>query len=107
MKIIWVVVNCNSAKEAKIIGRKILQKRYSSCFDIIKRELTQFFWPPKTGNIDSAKGAILILETFQKYFKKIEKEVRRLHSDKLPFIGSIEINNVRPQFVQWMKDELL
>ena len=106
MKIIWVLVNCNTVKEAKTIGQKVLKERLSSCFDIIPRIAASYFWPPKSGKIESTKGCILIIETLPKYFKKIDKLARKLHSDKLPFIGSIEINNVQPDYHKWMMGEI-
>jgi uncharacterized protein involved in tolerance to divalent cations len=106
MKIIWVLVNCNTVKEAKAIGLKALKQRLSSCYDIFPRLITQYYWPPKSGKIDSAKGCLLVLETFPKYFKKLETLIKKNHSDKLPFIGSVDINSVSPQFTKWMKGEL-
>jgi len=106
MKIIWILVNCNTIKEARKIGKKALKQRLAPCFDIFKRLETNYFWPPKSGKIESAKGCTLVLETLPKYFKKIEKQIKEQHSDQLPFIGSVEINNVHPDFVKWMKGEL-
>jgi len=106
MKIIWVLVNCNSNKEADKIGKEALQHRIADCFDIFPRLKSAYFWPPKSDKLETAKGVLLILETLPKYFKKLEKLIKKLHSDKLPFIGSIEINNIHPDFVKWMKGEL-
>lgn len=106
MKIIWVLVNCNTVKEAKTIGWAVLKKRFCSCYDVISRLQTSYFWPPKSGKIESAKGCTLILETLPAYFKRIDKLVKKLHSDKLPFIGSVEINNVSPAYKKWLKNEL-
>ena len=106
MKIIWVLVNCNTESEANKIGRKVLEQRLIACFDIFPRSKTVYFWPPKSNKTATAKGAWLALETLPKYFKKIEKIIKKLHSDKLPFIGSIEIDNVHPDFLDWIKGEL-
>lgn len=106
MKILWVLVNCNTVKEADAIGKKILQKRFASCFDIFPRFAARYFWPPKAGKIETAKGCLLVLETLPRYFKRIEKAVSRMHSDTLPFIGSIEIGNTHTKYVRWMRGEL-
>lgn len=107
MKIIWVLATCNSEKEANKIGKEALRQRLVACFGIFPRSKALYFWPPKTKKIETAEGgALLSLETLPKYFKKIEKLVKELHSDKLPFIGSIEINNVHSDFVNWIKGEL-
>jgi len=105
MKIIWVLINCNKVKEADNIGRNVLKQRLAACFDIFSRYKTQYFWPPKSDKIETRRGCVLILETLPKYFRKIEKLVKEMHSDKLPFIGSMEIN-VHRDYVDWMKGEL-
>lgn len=103
---IWVLVNCNSAKEAEKIGRKVLKMRFCSCFDIILRHLAVYFWPPRSGRTESTKGATLILETFRKKYNLIKKEAKKLHSDKLPFIGFIEIKGLDEKYIKWMREEL-
>lgn len=100
------MVNCNTIEEADKIGREALKQRFSSCFDIFPRLKTEYLWPPKSGKTETAQGALLILETLPKYFKKLEKLIKKLHSDELPFIGSIKINNVHRDFVNWIKGEL-
>lgn len=104
-KILWVLVNCNSVEEADDIGKAALKQRLTSCFDIFPRLATYYFWPPKSGKIETAKGCLLVMETVQAHFKKLEKLVRKMHSDKLPFIGSIEID-VHPNYSKWVKGEL-
>ena len=106
MKILWVLVNCNTVKEADAIGKRVLRRRFASCFDIFPRSAARYFWPPKSGKIETAKGCLLVLETLPRYFKKIEKKVKRMHSDALPFIGSIEIGNVDQKYLTWMRGEL-
>ncbi len=107
MKVIWILINCNSIKEAKLIGKDILKKRLSSCFDIIPRHSTSYYWPPKSGKIETNKrAALLILETFKSKYNSVTKEVKKLHSDKLPFIGFIEIKDISKDYIDWMKGEL-
>lgn len=105
-KIIWVLVNCNSKKEAKLIGTTILKKRFISCFDIIPRYLAAYYWPPKKGKIKTSRGATLVLETFKDRYNSIEKAVKKLHSDKLPFIGFLEIKGISKDYLRWMKGEI-
>lgn len=106
MKILWVLVNCNTIKEADAIGKEMLRRRLASCFDIFPRLAARYFWPPGSGKIETAKGCLLILETLPRYFKRIEKTVSRMYSDTLPFIGSVEIGNVSPRYAEWMRGEL-
>lgn len=105
-KIIWVLINCNSVREADKIGKAVLEKRLASCYDIIPRVKTAYFWPPKSGKLETAKGVTLAVETFTNKFSKIVTHIKKLHSDILPFIGSITIDNVSEEYYKWMKDEI-
>ncbi len=106
MKPIWALVNCNSIKEAHEIGDKVLDKRLGSCFDIFERSLTTYFWPPRSGKKETAAGALLIIETIDKQYKKLQSFVKSIHSDKLPFIGYIEIKGTESAYNNWVEEEL-
>jgi len=105
-QVIWILVNCSSNKEAESVGRKILKEWLASCFDITSRHLAAYFWPPKSGKIETSKGATLILETFKEKYSSIAKEVKKIHSDRLPFVGFIEIKGIAKEYIDWIKGEL-
>lgn len=104
-KVVWILINCGSLKEANVIGSTLLKKRLCSCFDIFRREKTAYFWPPRKGTVESGKGALLILETLSSVRGAAIKEVVRLHKDTLPFIGYIAMD-VLPAYYIWVKNEL-
>jgi periplasmic divalent cation tolerance protein len=106
MKAVWVLCNCNSREEAEKIGHAVLDKRLVSCFDVFKRKLAVYFWPPKSGKKEEAKGAMLILETFEEKYSEISSLIKSLHSDKLPFISYIKLEGVSEEYIDWMKGEL-
>ena len=105
-KLIWILVNCNSKKEAEKIGRHILKSRLVSCFEIVPRYLAAYFWPPQTGKIETSKGATLVMETLPNKYSQVAKKVKKMHSDQLPFIGFIRINGIDKDYWQWIKNEL-
>ncbi|MDP3985884.1 MAG: divalent cation tolerance protein CutA [Candidatus Veblenbacteria bacterium] len=104
-RVLWVLVNCNSVTEASRIGRLCLKARLSSCFDVFKRERSMYYWPPKSGRTEQAKGALLVLETMPTHVAKLRRLVKANHSDTLPFIGSIKLE-VEASFTRWVKGEL-
>jgi len=103
---IWILVNCNSDDEGKRIGRVILKKRLAGCFDIFPRKLAEYFWPPKSGKVEKARGCLLVIETLENKYKEVAKEVKRLHGDQLPFIGYIEIKGVGGTYLNWLEGEI-
>ncbi len=105
-KVIWVLVNCNSTDEAKSMGNSLLNQRFVSCFNVYNRTTASFFWPPKSGKVESAKGAALVLETFEDKYNIVKKEIMKMHSDKLPFVGYVEMSGVSEEFIDWMEGEI-
>lgn len=83
-----------------------MEKRLGSCFDIFERNLTTYFWPPKSDKKETATGALLIVETFEEKYKELQSFVKSIHSDKLPFIGYVEIKGTEIAYNSWMKEEL-
>lgn len=104
--IIWVLINCNSVKEADKIGSELLKKRFISCYDILPRLKTAYFWPPKSKKIETGKGTVLIGITLPRNLNKAFKVVEKLHSDKVPFFGSLKIDNVNEDYYKWLKGEI-
>lgn len=105
-EIIWVVVNTNSTKEADKIGRAVLKKRLCACYGIIPRIKSVYYWPPRSSKLETSRGPLLTLETLSKHYNQIVKMVKSLHSDKVPFIGQWEMENVEKSFYKWLVMEL-
>lgn len=102
----WVLVSCTTLKEARRIGSAVLAARQAACFDIFPRALTRYFWPPRRGKIQTARGALLVLETTKPHLPTIRSLVRQHHSDRLPFIGALRIEEVEPAYEKWLNHEL-
>lgn len=104
-KLYELIISCNTQKEAEFIGDKLLGLRLVPCYDIISRISTNYYWPPKSNRIVNIQGCILIAPTKKLNYKKIEKETRKIHSDKIPFIGLTAIEMVNADYLKWFKSE--
>ena len=104
-EIIWVIVNTNSLKEADKICKACLKKRLAACYGVIPRIKSVYYWPPKANRLETSKGPLLTLETFPKHYNQITKLGKSLHSDRVPFIGQWEIEEVEKDFYNWLKAE--
>ncbi len=105
-KINWVIVNCNSKKEAHTIGTALLKKRLVACFDVIPEREAVYFWPPKSGKIEKIKGSMLLCVSLPKKYKKIQAQVHAMHSDEVPFVGALVIDGVNKDYVRWLVGEI-
>ena|SRR3989338_1191932 len=106
MKVILVIINCNSRKEAERIGKAVLKKRLAGCSDIFPRLASYYFWPPKSGKIEKGKGSTLVCTTSSQHVQRITSLVKQLHSDTIPFIGCIELRDINSDYIRWLQSEI-
>ena len=102
-KFILIFVTCGSKKEAHKIADALLRKRLIACANIISGVKSVFRWK---GRIDKAKEFLLILKTKRSNFKRVEKEVRRVHSYELPEIVALPIVAGNSDYLEWIKDSV-
>ncbi len=103
---IWVVVNCSSFEEAQNIGEMAMAERLAACFDIFDRELSAYFWPPKSGRVESGDGTTLLLTSLVSKYPRLFKLVSEQHSDKVPFIAYWKLEGINPNYLKWLENEL-
>lgn len=96
-----IMVMCASKKEAKMITDSLLKKHLVACTNIISGVESKFWWK---GKLDSAKEFLLIMKTSRANFKKVETEVKRLHSYEVPEIIAVPIIAGSKEYLNWIKD---
>ena len=106
-KPILVYLSCPNKKRAEEIGEQLLSKRLVACFSVLDGIKSQFFWPPKSKAIDSARETVLLAKTLETKWKAIEKLVHKLHSDEVPDLLAIPIRNISQKYYNWLKGELI
>ncbi len=99
---IFIYITCKNKKEAHKIGKYLVEKKLAGCVNIFPIE-SMYWWK---GKIVEDKEAVLIVKTLKKNYSKIEKEVRKLHSYTVPFLGKIDIKKVNKDYLNWLNDEM-
>lgn len=99
---IFIYITCKNKKEAKKIGLVLIKKRLAACCNIFPIE-SIYWWEDK---IVKDREVVLIVKTLKKNFKKIEKEVKRLHSYTVPCILEILIKRGNSEYLNWLKREI-
>ena len=99
---ISIYITCKNKKEARKIGFSLIKKRLAACFITFPIE-SVYWWQ---GKITQNKETVLVVKTLKKNFKKIEKEVKRLHSYTVPCILEIPISRGSKDFLEWLKKEI-
>ena len=99
-KSVIIIVACASRKEARRIADSLLKERLVACANIVTKVESSFWWK---GRIEKAQEAILIMKTLKVNFKKIEVEVKRLHSYEVPEVVAIPITAGSKSYLDWIK----
>ena len=93
------MVTCASREEARKISSRLLEKRLVACANILPNIESRFWWK---GKLDSAAELLLTMKTARSNFKKIETEIKRLHSYEVPEIIAIPIVAGSRDYLDWI-----
>lgn len=111
MKTSFLFLTCANNKEAGEIVRALLEKRLLSeapegRLIVCAKSLpvsSAFLWK---GKIQAAKEILLMMESVEKNFSKIEKEVKKLHRYETPVLFLLPITKTTKATKLWIKNEL-
>ena len=92
-------MTCRNKKEASKISGALLDKRLISCASSISGVGSRFWW---AGKIDSAREVMVIVKSSVKNFRKIEKEIKKLHSYEVPEIIAVPIIAGSADYLRWI-----
>src|ERR1700735_5270851 len=99
---IVVLVTCGSAKEARKIGRAVVEQRIVACANILSSPVQSVYrWK---GKVESAKEFLLIIKTTQSRFTKLQAEVKRLHTYDVPEIIALPIAAGAAAYLTWISE---
>ena len=87
---VFILTTCKNIKEAEKIGRVLLQKRLAACVLIIPGIVSAYRW----------------IKTLKSKAAIVEREVGRLHSYKVPFVGRISLDKINKEYFQWLTQEV-
>lgn len=97
---IIVMVTCNSIVEARKIADSLLSKRLVACANIVSDIESKFWWK---GKIDSAREVLIMMKTKKENFKRLENEIKKLHSYEVPEIIAVPIISGSKEYLNWIK----
>ena len=95
------MVTCSSSREARKIAGSLLDKRLVACANIVSDIGSSFWW---RGKIESAMEVLVMMKTKKENFKKLENEVKKLHSYEVPEIIAIPIIMGSKQYLNWINE---
>ncbi len=98
---ILIYITCKNTKEAKKISKHLLEKKLIACANMHQIDST-YLWQ---GKIEESKETVIIAKTKEKNYNKIKKEIKKIHSYKIPCILKIKAKP-NQKYNKWINDEL-
>jgi periplasmic divalent cation tolerance protein len=101
---IVVLISCGSAKEARKIGRALVEAELAACANILEVPVQSIYrWK---GQVRSARESLVILKTTRRRFAEIERTIRRLHSYEVPEIVALPIERGSYDYLKWVSESV-
>lgn len=94
-------ITCKDQKEAEKISRHLLENRLIACSNMFSIK-SMYWWK---GNIQKDNEVVIIAKTNEKNFSRVEQEVKKLHSYKIPCILRIKAE-AEKNYEKWAENEL-
>ena len=102
MKMAIYFLTCKDDFESEKISKVLLEKRLVACAKKFPVE-SSFWWK---GKIDNAREVVVMLESIEENFEKIEKQVKKLSSYETYILFSIPVSKTTKGVGKWLKKEL-
>ena len=96
-----VYITCKDKKEAEKISMHLLKKRLIACANIFPIK-SMYWWE---GKIVNSGENVIIAKTSNKKFKRLESEVKSIHSYTIPCILKINAS-ANKEYQQWAGKEI-
>lgn len=98
-----VYITTKDKKEAKIIGKKLVEERLAACVNIIDGMESIYWWEDE---IQQAQECILIAKTPYHNVKELTDRVIEMHSYDCPCVISLQLTEQEgnQEYQQWILD---
>ena len=102
MNPVVLFLTCADEREADEISNVLLMKKLVVCIKKTKVKSSFLY----KGKIDDADEVLLIMDSLEEKFSKIEKEVRKIHSYETFVLLASPIIKSSKGVKEWIKEEL-
>ena len=92
---------CGSKKEAELIARELVKRKFAACVNMLP--VTSFFrWD---GKLQTESEWLLIIKTRSELFAKLKALISTLNRAEVPEIVSLKINDGLTSYLKWLDSE--
>ena len=100
---IVVFVTTDTAEEAQLISRMLLEQRKVACVNIVPKVDSLFWWQDE---LDSAQESLLVIKTKASLLNEIVNQIKAAHSYEVPEIIAMPIIGGNEEYLSWIDYEV-
>jgi periplasmic divalent cation tolerance protein len=100
---IVVLITAANAPEASRLAEMLVSARLAACVQILPEMESVYRWQ---GAIERELEVLLLAKTTRARFDELEREVRALHSYKIPEIVALPVAAGSELYLKWLGDEI-
>lgn len=102
VEFVELILTCEDRAEAEKIADCLLEQKLIACAKFVTTD-SRFWW---RGKILDGQEVMLLMESIDANFEKIEAEVAKLHSYETFVLQSLPMNRVSQRASAWLKEIL-
>jgi periplasmic divalent cation tolerance protein len=102
MKFSFIYITVPDRKEARRLGRLLVENRLAACVNILDRMESLYWWK---GRIEKGREVVLIAKTRKSLVRKLIRAVKAAHSYTCPCIVELAISSGYLPYLDWIKSE--
>lgn len=101
MQPVLITTTTGSKEEAAKISRLLVESKIAACVNIVGPITSIYTWQDKITEDIEFK---LFIKTFKEKWKDVKNLIKENHSYSVPEISMIEIHDMQPDYLTWMRD---
>lgn len=102
----YCIINCTASnkEEAIKISKYLVQNKLIACCNIVSSVTSVYSWKDQ---INEDNEVLMIMKTKTSLYKKVEKEIKNLHSYETPEIICIPVTDGSLDYLAWVKEQTI
>lgn len=101
-RFIQVSTTVDDRRVADKLAKILLQKRLTSCVQVIGPITSNYWWNGKT---ELAKESLCLIKARSDDYPEIESAIRKVHPYEVPEILAVPILRGSPEYFRWIRKE--
>lgn len=103
IKTCFIYMTTKDKKEARDIGRHLVQSKLAACVNILDPMNSMYIWQ---GEFHDEREAVMIAKTTEPKVQDLITAVKSRHSYDCPCIAVLPIEDGHPDFLKWIVDQV-